>query len=613
MVIDASSRVCFRSASGTPTCPRSIPGLLIRRSPPRLLTAAARTGLRPAPESQSRWAYHHLLRSFTPRFSVQFIAELLSVPLRHTSTFPRARRRADLSGVFRIPDRSLPVVPADAARPVEEGMGSVGIDVDLDPRLDEVRTQRAFGDLQFERAVGHAIVVAHLALLLDAQDLVEIDARDRGEGQAGLSRRCGEALIVGGQIDLADEGVGRLDRRDPGEPELLDQPVLQGLERALGAPASLWRIGPNMLDAELPERAAHLRRPAAIDLAARLGGVEVMRPPVRIEAHRQPVRAESLAERPEGRSRAFLLDQKRRIDRSRRVVQRHNQIERRLAFEPDVTRAVLMQHHPRHRPTRPLAPMRAAPLRLLQKTLRMKERLRPGVAPGEVVPRHQMLMKVLGGEAPVTLAIQSLDLVRAIDRNPLARRLAEPTIQKPRLAVVLKPLTPTSKRPLIDPKQLRCLHLVELRRLVAAQNVKKPHHTHTLKGFRPAHQIPRKGADATGQIVCYVIRTYRVLATPLRFPADNPEGPSHAKAQTRKKWTRGFRPRPRLHGHDFLLRSARRQGGDDFAHPRGRRTRRHLLRYGRSLWPLQQRGTRGRSARPLQGESRDRHQVRIRA
>src|SRR5208337_2015350 len=95
------------------------------------------------------------------------------------SPFPRARRRADLSGVFRIPDRSLPVVPADAARPVEEGMGSVGIDVDLDPRLDEVRTQRAFGDLQFERAVGHAIVVAHLALLLDAQDLVEIDARDR--------------------------------------------------------------------------------------------------------------------------------------------------------------------------------------------------------------------------------------------------------------------------------------------------------------------------------------------------------------------------------------------------------------------------------------------------
>ena len=80
----------------TPTCPRSIPGLLIRRSPPRLLTAAARTGLRPAPESRSRWAYHHLLRSFAPRFSVQFIAELLSVPLRHTSTSPQASSLASL-------------------------------------------------------------------------------------------------------------------------------------------------------------------------------------------------------------------------------------------------------------------------------------------------------------------------------------------------------------------------------------------------------------------------------------------------------------------------------------------------------------------------------------
>src|SRR5208337_2080944 len=282
-----------------------------------------------------------------------------------------------------------------------------------------------------------------------------IDQLEQQASVLGVDPAVMATAADGVQIDFADEGVGRLDRRDPGKPELLHQPVLQGLEGVLRTPARLWRIGPDMLDPELLERPADLRQMTAVDLAAGLGRQEVMRAAVGVEAHRQP----------------------------------------------------------RHRPTRPLAPMRAAPLRLLQKTLRMKERLRPGVAPGEVVPRHQMLVKVLGGEAPVTLAIQSLDLVRAIDRNPLARRLAEPTIQKPRLAVVLKPLTPTSKRPLIDPKQLRCLHLVKLRRLVAAQNVKKPHHTHTLKGFRPAHQIPRKGADATGQIVCYVIRTYRVLAT----------------------------------------------------------------------------------------------------
>ena len=51
--------------------PRVMPGLLIRRSPPRLLTEAARTGLRPAPERRSRGARPHLLRSCTAR--LQFI------------------------------------------------------------------------------------------------------------------------------------------------------------------------------------------------------------------------------------------------------------------------------------------------------------------------------------------------------------------------------------------------------------------------------------------------------------------------------------------------------------------------------------------------------------
>ena len=111
-------------------------------------------------------------------------------------------------------ERSVRVVAADAARSVEEGVRAVGIDVDLDPRLHEMGPHRAFGDLQFQRAVGDAIVVADLTLLLDAQDLVEVDARDGREGRALAGRIDGEAGIVGGQIDVADEGVGRLDVGD---------------------------------------------------------------------------------------------------------------------------------------------------------------------------------------------------------------------------------------------------------------------------------------------------------------------------------------------------------------------------------------------------------------
>jgi hypothetical protein len=48
---------------------------------------------------------------------------------------------------------------AEAAGSVEAGVGAVGVDADLDPL-----TKWAFRDLQFQRPVGHAIVVHDLTL-----------------------------------------------------------------------------------------------------------------------------------------------------------------------------------------------------------------------------------------------------------------------------------------------------------------------------------------------------------------------------------------------------------------------------------------------------------------
>ena len=182
-----------------------------------------------------------------------------------------ARRRADLGGVFRViglPERSFFVVAADAARPLKEGVGAVGIDVDLDPRLDEMGPHRAWRDLQFERAVGDPIVMADLPLLLDAQDLVEVDARNGGEGRAFAGRIEGEPGVVGGQVDFANEGVGRLDIGYAGERQFVDETVLKRPERPLRSAARLRRIGPDMLDPQLLKRPPDLRRMAAIDLAA---------------------------------------------------------------------------------------------------------------------------------------------------------------------------------------------------------------------------------------------------------------------------------------------------------------------------------------------------------
>ena len=53
--------------------------------------------------------------------------------------------------------------------------------------------------------------MADLALLLDAQDLLKIDARNERECGAFAGRRDGEAGVVSGQVNLANEGVRRGD------------------------------------------------------------------------------------------------------------------------------------------------------------------------------------------------------------------------------------------------------------------------------------------------------------------------------------------------------------------------------------------------------------------
>jgi hypothetical protein len=124
---------------------------------------------------------------------------------------------------------------------VKDGVRAVGVDIDLDPRPDEMRAHRTLRDLQFQRPVGEAIVLADLALLLNAQDLVEIDARDGGEGRALAGRRDCKAGVVLRQIDVADESVGRLDAGYAGELELLDQTILQRGEGALRPPTRIGR------------------------------------------------------------------------------------------------------------------------------------------------------------------------------------------------------------------------------------------------------------------------------------------------------------------------------------------------------------------------------------
>ena len=130
-----------------------------------------------------------------------------------------------------------------------------------------------------------------------------------------------------------------------------------------------------------------------------------------------------------------LHHKQRRVDFTRSVVHRHNQIARFCARHPLVPAGVLVQHHPRHRTARTLAAVRAPHARQFQQPAPLQQRLGPRAAPPEAA-LNQVLVEVLGREARELVPVQALDLVRLRVRNPVRRHSPKPAIPKPRRTLV---------------------------------------------------------------------------------------------------------------------------------------------------------------------------------
>ena len=110
-----------------------------------------------------------------------------------------------------------------------------------------------------------------------------------------------------------------------------------------------------------------------------------------------------------------------------------------------------MRQHTGQGPPGPLAAVGATPLGPVQQALRLRERLGPGIAPGEIVSAYQVLVKVLGRETLVAAAIQRFHLHFPVKRNPFARRFAKPQVVQAFFALFLKTLPPAPERPLANP------------------------------------------------------------------------------------------------------------------------------------------------------------------
>jgi len=208
------------------------------------------------------------------------------------------------------------------------------------------------------------------------------------------------------------------------------------------------------------------------------------------------MRAEYVHERPEGRGGAFLFHEERRVNLVRRVVHRHDQVHGLVPRQPFVPGTVLMQHHSGQRTTRPLAPMRPPTRRALQQAFRLQQQLRPGVAPAAQVIAHQVLVEMPRREAQVAGPIETFDLRLVVRRHPFGRRPAQAAIQQTGFALFLVTAAPTTEGSLADAQQLARLDLVEFARLMTVQHAPETDHSHTLKGFRPAHPGSPKSSDS---------------------------------------------------------------------------------------------------------------------
>ena len=243
-----------------------------------------------------------------------------------------------------------------------------------------------------------------------------------------------------------------------------------------------------MLDAELRQGTADLGLVRPRRFLAALRDVEIVAAAVCVERAEQAVRRNHLAQRPQCRGGAFLRNQDHRIDFARRIIERHDQVHRRPAFDPDVARAVLMQHHARQRTPLPLLAMSAAAARRLHQAGNVQIELGHRVAELVAVPLHKLLVKMLHREGRVLVAVKPEHPLQLFLRGPPRRSPAHPPIRKPRFAFILVTRRPALERAHMHPQHLSRLLLCDLAPLLPIQQTRKTHPTHTLVYRCRAHR-----------------------------------------------------------------------------------------------------------------------------
>ena len=180
----------------------------------------------------------------------------------------------------------------------------------------------------------------------------------------------------------------------------------------------------------------------------------VVRGPIRVQRAEEPPSSDDLQKRPEGAHRPFLFHEEARVNLAGRIVQGDDQVPE-TTRNPLMTRTVLVQHHPRQGPTRPLAPMRATAGRRLDRPRLLKHLLGPGIATINLVTR-KFLVKMLDREVTVVCLEQGNHLHHFVQRRTTGGFLAKRRSRSPsmpsvsyrrRIRKMCSPRTPATPPP----------------------------------------------------------------------------------------------------------------------------------------------------------------------
>jgi hypothetical protein len=141
---------------------------------------------------------------------------------------------------------------------VEDGDAAIEALVDLDDRFGVVALVRAGQELDLCGPERDRVVVAHGALVFEAEDRLGVEAGGPGPiGSGWVRRRLGEAGVVTRE-EVSQEGIGSFAVGDAGQAQFGAQAILERAKEPLDTALGLGAAGGDPVDAQFRERAADL-------------------------------------------------------------------------------------------------------------------------------------------------------------------------------------------------------------------------------------------------------------------------------------------------------------------------------------------------------------------